>query len=335
MKQQRSELDLLRAGYSPRLPPILTAEDGGVAFVEGDAATVSADADADALRGAFPRTCGRAPLTVVPGKPAAGRERPCRSVGVLLSGGQAPGGHNVIAGLFDGLQGAGSRLLGFLGGPRGVLDGRFEELTAERIAPYRNSGGFDLIRSGRDKIESEEQIAACLESCRRLELDGLVVVGGDDSNTNAAVLAESFAAAGSDIAVVGVPKTIDGDLKGGSVEVSFGFDTATKVYASLIGNICCDARSAAKYWHFIKLMGRSASHVTLECALRTQPNIALIGEEVRHEGWTLDQVVDRVALAIRERAAAGRSYGVCLVPEGLIEFIPEVGRLIEALSTLR
>jgi len=330
MKQQRSVLDRIRADYAPRLPAILAAAAEGAVFDDGAPCDVSGDAEA--LRAAFPRTHGRALLKLGSAPSTAAPRRRCRAVGVVLSGGQAPGGHNVIAGLFDGLQPSGSRLLGFQGGPRGVLEGRFEELTAERIAPYRNSGGFDMIRSGRDKIESPEQIAACLATCERLELDGLVIAGGDDSNTNAAVLAESFAEAGSQVAVVGVPKTIDGDLKGEQVELSFGFDTATKVYSSLIGNICCDAKSAAKYWHFIKLMGRSASHVTLECALRTQPNIALIGEEVRQEGWTLDQLVERVALAIRRRAAAGRSYGVCLVPEGLIEFIPEMGRLIDALN---
>lgn len=330
MKYERSNLDRLRAAYTPRMPSILAAAVEDLVFEEGSASAPSTESGA--IAAAFPRTHGRAMLKLVQGANATTSSPPGCGVGVLLSGGQAPGGHNVIAGLFDGLRSSGIRLLGFLGGPRGVLEGRFEELTAERIAPYRNTGGFDLIRSGRDKIETDEQIAACLATCERLRLAGLVVVGGDDSNTNAAVLAESFSAAGSMVTVVGVPKTIDGDLKGPHVELSFGFDTATKLYASLIGNICCDAKSAAKYWHFIKLMGRSASHVTLECALQTQPNIALIGEEVRREGWTLDQVVERVALAIRRRAAAGRAYGVCLVPEGLIEFIPEMGRLIDTLN---
>jgi pyrophosphate--fructose-6-phosphate 1-phosphotransferase len=256
------------------------------------------------------------------------------SIGVVLSGGQAPGGHNVIAGLHDGLESArpGSRLLGFLGGPRGILEGRHRELTAEVLAPYRNTGGFDLIGSGRDKIETDEQLAACRATCERFGLSGLVIVGGDDSNTNAAVLAEFFEAGGPDVAIVGVPKTIDGDLKGGPIETSFGFDTATRVYSELVGNICRDARSAAKYWHFIKLMGRSASHVTLECALATRPNVALIGEEVRERGWTLAQIVEQVAGVVRRRAEDGKPYGVCLIPEGLIEFVPEMRRLIDSLN---
>ena len=252
----------------------------------------------------------------------------------MLSGGQALGGHNVIAGLHDGLESArpASRLLGFLGGPRGILEGRHRELTAEVLAPYRNTGGFDLIGSGRDKIETDEQLAACRATCERFGLSGLVIVGGDDSNTNAAVLAEFFEAGGQDVAIVGVPKTIDGDLKGGLIESSFGFDTATRVYSELVGNICRDARSAAKYWHFIKLMGRSASHVTLECALATRPNVALIGEEVRERGWTLAQIVEQVAGVVRRRAEDGKPYGVCLIPEGLIEFVPEMRRLIDSLN---
>jgi pyrophosphate--fructose-6-phosphate 1-phosphotransferase len=254
----------------------------------------------------------------------------------VLSGGQAPGGHNVIAGLFDGLLQFDpcSELHGFLGGPRGLIEGKERPLDAGAIAPYRHMGGFDLLGSGRDKIESVEQLAACRATCERLRLDGLVVIGGDDSNTNAATLAEHFRERGLSTAVVGVPKTIDGDLKSDEIEASFGFDTATKVYAELIGNLCRDARSARKYWHFVRLMGRSASHVTLECALQTQPNVALIGEEVERHGRTLAEIIDDVAQAVRRRAAAGTSYGVVLVPEGLIEFVPEMRGLIDELNRL-
>jgi pyrophosphate--fructose-6-phosphate 1-phosphotransferase len=299
--------------------------------VRETAARSAGDAD---LRARFPRTHGRPAIELVAGRDraAAGALR----VGVVLSGGQAPGGHNVIVGLADALRALhpGSKLLGFLGGPKGILVNRHEELTAERVSPYRNSGGFDMIGSGRDKIESDEDLSAGLAVCRELALDGLVVVGGDDSNTNAAVLAEHFAAHGCATAVVGVPKTIDGDLKGGGIEASFGFDTATKVYAELIGNICRDARSAGKYWHFIRLMGRSASHVTLECALAVQPTVALVAEEVERRGLSLDAVADAVADVVRRRADAGRSYGVCLVPEGLIEFVPEMRELIAELNGL-
>jgi pyrophosphate--fructose-6-phosphate 1-phosphotransferase len=255
---------------------------------------------------------------------------------VVLSGGQAPGGHNVITGLFDALRDAdpGSRLHGFLGGPKGIFTGEQCELTEKIVERYRNTGGFDMIGSGRDKIETEAQLEASARVARELDLDGLVIIGGDDSNTNAAVLAEYFLTQGVPTAVLGVPKTIDGDLKGAEVEASFGFDTATKVYSELIGNICRDARSAGKYWHFIKLMGRSASHVTLECALETRPNIALIGEEVRTREATLAEVVDQVAEVVRRRAEAGKHFGVCLVPEGLIEFIPEVRLLIDELNAM-
>jgi pyrophosphate--fructose-6-phosphate 1-phosphotransferase len=327
-----SPLEAARASYEPRVPPILRESAGRLEFVEGEATTAVADAEEIGRR--FPHTYGRPVLSLREGRGATSGE--AVRVGVVLSGGQAPGGHNVIAGLHDALQAArpGSKLLGFLGGPRGILAGRYRELTAEVLRPFRNTGGFDLIGSGRDKIETDEQLAACRASCERLALRGLVIVGGDDSNTNAAVLAEFFTARGVDVAVVGVPKTIDGDLKGGRIEASFGFDTATKVYAGLIGNICRDALSAAKYWHFVKLMGRSASHVTLECVLRTHANVALIGEEVRDRRLTLEQVVDQVATVVRGRAEAGRHYGVCLVPEGLIEFVPEMRRLIDALNRL-
>ena len=326
-----SVLERLRLEYRPTRPAMLERPSG----VEELGAT-TAQADSVAIEQAFPSLYG-APRVEFRGDPAedAGESRAIR-VGVVLSGGQAPGGHNVIAGLFDALQElhSGSELIGFLGGPKGIFESDHRLLSAERIDAHRNTGGFDLIGSGRDKISSEEHIRASRECCDRLGLDGLVIIGGDDSNTNAATLAEAFAQGGSETSVVGVPKTIDGDLKGGGIEASFGFDTATKVYSELIGNIQRDARSAKKYWHFIKLMGRSASHVTLECALRTRPNVALIGEEIRHRDWTLRKLVEHLADVVRQRAEQGRHYGVCLVPEGLIEFIPEIGRLIDALNDL-
>jgi pyrophosphate--fructose-6-phosphate 1-phosphotransferase len=330
MAADTSPLEAARRGYEPTVPPVLGEGSGGVAFREGEATRAVADAGEIAAR--FPRTYGRPVLTLATGNEAGG-ERPVH-VGVVLSGGQAPGGHNVITGIHDGLRDVrpGSKLTGFLGGPRGILDGRFRELTADRLALYRNTGGFDLIGSGRDKIETADQLDACRRTCERLGIDGLVIVGGDDSNTNAAVLAEFFLERGVAVAVVGVPKTIDGDLKNERIETSFGFDTATKIYSELIGNICRDAKSAAKYWHVIKLMGRSASHVTLECALQTHVNVALIGEEIRERSMTLDQVVEQVAAVVRRRAEAGWRYGVCLVPEGLVEFVPEMGRLIDALN---
>ncbi len=308
--------------YRPRLPANL--DGGNVRFeVRG------IPAGDDRVRDRFPRTFGR-PLL----EPAGAADGADLRLGVVLSGGQAPGGHNVIAGVLDGAlaSGAGSTVIGFLGGPRGVIRGHYRELGPELVDDYRNSGGFDMIGSGRDKIESAEQLADCARNCSELRLDGLVVIGGDDSNTNAAVIAEHFAEQGVATRVQGVPKTIDGDLRGEHVELSFGFDTATRVYAELIGNIARDARSAGKYWHFIKLMGRSASHVTLECALQTHPNVTLIGEEVLREGSTLEEIVDGIAAVVRRRGEAGLQHGVVLVPEGLIEFIPEMRTLIDELN---
>ena len=325
-----SPLEAARVSYQPRFPLVLDQGSAGIAFEAGEATTAPADAREIAKR--FPRTYGRPALKLIPG--AAPVDTTPTTVGVVLSGGQAPGGHNVIAGLYDGLQVVrpGSRLLGFLGGPRGILAGQFRELTAEVLQPYRNTGGFDLIGAGRDKIEADDQLAACRATCEKLGVTGLVIVGGDDSNTNAAVLTEFFLEQDVAVSVNGVPKTIDGDLKGGQIEASFGFDTATKVYSELIGNICRDALSATKYWHFVKLMGRSASHVTLECVLQTHANVALIGEEVQQKQWTLEQIVDHVATVVGDRARAGKNYGVCLIPEGLIEFIPEMRRLIDGLN---
>ena len=261
---------------------------------------------------------------------------PALRVGVVLSGGQAPGGHNVITGLFDALKqiNPASRLFGFLGGPAGIIENRYQELNDDTLAPYRNTGGFDLIGSGRTKIETTEQFEAALHHCSKLNLNGLVIIGGDDSNTNAALLAEYFLACGSSTRVIGVPKTIDGDLKNEFVETSFGFDTASKIYSEMIGNICRDALSAKKYTHFIKLMGRSASHIALECALQTHPNITLIGEEIASKQMTLQEVVDEVSAVIAKRSETNLNYGVVLIPEGLIEFIPEMTTLIQEINTL-
>lgn len=256
-------------------------------------------------------------------------------IGVVLSGGQAPGGHNVIAGLYDALKTLhpSSRLFGFVGGPSGVISGEMRELTAEGLEPYRNTGGFDLIGSGRTKIETEEQLAASLKTVMTNTLDGLVMIGGDDSNTNAAVLAHYFKKHGARTKVIGVPKTIDGDLKNQFVECSFGFDTATKIYSELISNIARDAVSAKKYTHFVKLMGRTSSHVALECALKTHPNLTLIGEEILKKGTTLAQIVHQIADVISQRANRGKNYGVILIPEGIVEFIPEIRSLIEELNS--
>lgn len=332
MQDDVAVLERHRRDYRPRLPERLARGISGLSIVAGEPS--EAVRDAEAVRGHFPRSFGR-PLLRCESGDGPGPAR-ALTVGVVLSGGQAPGGHNVIVGIHDAIAAfhPQSRLHGFLGGPKGIFTERHRELTADELARYRNSGGFDLIGSGRDKIESAEQLTACREVCERMALDGLVVIGGDDSNTNAAVLAEAFAEAGSRTTVVGVPKTIDGDLKGGSVECSFGFDTATRVYSELIGNICRDALSAGKYWHFVKLMGRSASHVTLECALQTHPNVALIGEEVHRDGRTLRSIVEGIADTIVARAEAGLHHGVCLIPEGLIEFVPEMRALIDELNRL-
>lgn len=289
----------------------------------------SAIKDAKEIEALFPKTFGRPIVRAKVGDPRQGRQL---RVGVVLSGGQAAGGHNVIAGLLDGLLTLHpqSELLGFLGGPSGIVEGKYKSLSQKEVAAYRNQGGFDLIGSGRTKIELQEQLIAALKNTEGL--DGLVVIGGDDSNTNAAVLAEYFLKQGSKTIVIGVPKTIDGDLKNHYVATSFGFDTACRTYSELIGNIARDARSAKKYTHFIKLMGRSASHIALECALLTCPNITLIGEEIAHKKMTLGQVTGQIADVICERAEKGLHYGVILIPEGLIEFIPEIGTVIQALS---
>ncbi len=322
-----SELQSVRYAYCPRRPEVFS---NGVRTAIKSVPENSWGGD-DAIRALLPLTSVQEVLTFEPGdgpKAAPGH------VGVLLSGGQAPGGHNVIAGLFDGLRetGAGTTLFGFRGGPDGLIDDRVQVIDAARVDAYRNTGGFDMIGSGRTKLATDAQFAAAVATCKAHGIRAVVIVGGDDSNTNACLFAEHCLRQRLDIQVIGCPKTIDGDLKNRWVETSFGFDTATKVYSDLIGNIARDSASARKYWHFIKLMGRSASHVALECALRTHPNLTLVSEEVRARGMSLDDVVDTVADAVATRAQRGFDYGVCLVPEGLLEFIPEMGALIGMLT---
>ncbi|AHW61396.1 pyrophosphate-dependent phosphofructokinase [Draconibacterium orientale] len=324
-----SALQKERAKYQPKLPKSLK---GNVKLVEG--AKTESVADQKEIAELFPNTYGM-PLITFEAADAATDRQPV-NVGVILSGGQAPGGHNVISGIFDGIKNIhpDSKLYGFLGGPGGLVDHKYMELTADIIDEYRNTGGFDIIGSGRTKLEEEAQFDKGLEIAKDLGLNALVIIGGDDSNTNACVLAEYYAKINSGVQVIGCPKTIDGDLKNEMIETSFGFDTATKVYSELIGNIQRDANSAKKYWHFIKLMGRSASHIGLECALKTQPNITLISEEVAEKKQTLGEVVDYMAGIVANRAADGNNFGVALIPEGLIEFIPEMKTLISELNDL-
>lgn len=324
-----SPLQKERAGYQPKLPKSLR---GGVKVITGE--NTRSVADQEEIEKLFPNTYGMPLVTFAEGETNTA-DRPL-NVGVILSGGQAPGGHNVIAGIFDGIKKihADSRLYGFLGGPGGLVDHNYMEITAEYLESFRNTGGFDIIGSGRTKLEETEQFDKGLEVLKRLDIKALVIIGGDDSNTNACVLAEYYKAGNAGVQVIGCPKTIDGDLKNEMIETSFGFDTATKVYSELIGNIARDANSAKKYWHFIKLMGRSASHIGLECALKTQPNVCLISEEVAEKQQTLHEIVDYIAGVVARRAANGENFGVALIPEGLIEFIPEMKILIGELNDL-
>ncbi|MGN1058498.1 MAG: diphosphate--fructose-6-phosphate 1-phosphotransferase, partial [Candidatus Avelusimicrobium sp.] len=326
-----SQLQQHRGKFQPVLPNILKKGPAAVKAKLGKA--TKSVADQATVRKIFPNTYGLPEITFVKGANNAVCKKAVR-VGVVLSGGQAPGGHNVIAGLLDGLKKANSKnkLFGFLGGPSGIVDNKFIEITPALMKDYRNTGGFDLIQSGRTKIETDEQLAAAKNNLIANKMDALVVVGGDDSNTNACVIAEYLKQQGVEISVIGVPKTIDGDLKNKQIETSFGFDTATKIYSELVGNILRDVNSARKYWHFVRLMGRSASHITLEVAFKTHPNAVLIGEEVLAKKMTLAQVVDGLAQLIAKRAKAGKNFGVVLVPEGLIEFIPEMKELISALN---
>ena len=327
-----SPLQAARYEYAPKLPLILREAINTIVPVVGE--KTQAETDQEALRNLFPNTYGLPKISFTKGVNSDIAKK--RNVGVILSGGQAPGGHNVIAGLFDALKNANpeSKLFGFLGGPSGILENKAKEITAEYLQEYRNTGGFDIIGSGRTKLETEDQFAVCIDVCKSREIDALVIIGGDDSNTNAAVLAEFFAKKESGIAVIGAPKTIDGDLKNEAIEVSFGFDTATKTYSELIGNIERDANSAKKYWHFIKLMGRSASHIALECALQTQPTAAIISEEVEAKQTTLKEIVEDLVQKVVLRSKQGENFGVVLVPEGLIEFIPEMKILIAELNDL-
>ena len=322
----KSALQIARAAYQPKLPQALK---GAVVAKEGE--PTQSVADQEAIKALFPNTYGMPLIQFVEGNAV---EYPAIKVGVILSGGQAPGGHNVISGLFDGIKklNKDSKLYGFILGPGGLVDHNYKELTDEIIDEYRNTGGFDIIGSGRTKLEKEEQFEKGYEIIKELGIKALVIIGGDDSNTNACVLAEYYAAKNYGVQVIGCPKTIDGDLKNEMIETSFGFDTACKTYAEVIGNIQRDCNSARKYWHFIKLMGRSASHIALECALQVQPNVCIVSEEVEQKEMSLDDVVTYIAQVVADRAAAGNNFGTVLIPEGLIEFIPAMKRLIAELN---
>ena len=325
----KSALQIARAAYQPKMPTALL---GAVKVNEG-AATQSV-ADQEDIQALFPNTYGQPYITF---EPSDKQEKfdPI-NVGVILSGGQAPGGHNVIAGLFDGIKNIhpDSRLYGFILGPGGLVDHNYIELTADIVNEYRNTGGFDIIGSGRTKLEKKEQFDKGLVILKALDIKALVIIGGDDSNTNACVLAEYYKSIDAGVQVIGCPKTIDGDLKNEMIETSFGFDTACKVYSEVIGNIQRDCNSARKYWHFIKLMGRSASHIALECALQVQPNVCLISEEVQAKNQSLDTIVTDIANTVANRAAQGHNFGTVLIPEGLIEFIPEMNNLIAELNEI-
>jgi pyrophosphate--fructose-6-phosphate 1-phosphotransferase len=312
----------LRQKYQPVLPQILSQLDT-VVFEKSEHLPVQAE-----IKKLFPKTSDQHLLL---GKKGSAHKVPALKIGAVFSGGQAPGGHNILTGLFDALQhlSSKSKLIGFLDGPGGIISGKYIELTASTLAPYRNQGGFDLLGSGRTKIETDQQLQSTLKTAKDLDLDGLVIIGGDDSNTNAAFIAEYFLKHDCKTRVIGVPKTIDGDLQNQHVEISFGFDTATKIYSELIGNIGKDALSAKKYYHFIKLMGRSASHITLECALKTHPNLTLISEERQ----TLTEITLKIADLIEQREELGKHYGLILIPEGLIEHMPEMSGLIKELKS--
>lgn len=323
----KSALQIARADYKPKMPKALY---GNVKIEEG--APTQSVADQDQVKELFPNTYGMPTIKFVETDETP--DYPAVNVGVILSGGQAPGGHNVIAGIFDGIKkyNPGSRLFGFLMGPGGLVDHDYKELTGDIIDEYRNTGGFDIIGSGRTKLETKEQFDKGLEILKKLDIKALVIIGGDDSNTNACVLAEYYKAINAGVQVIGCPKTIDGDLKNEMIETSFGFDTACKVYAEVIGNIQRDCNSARKYWHFVKLMGRSASHIALECALQVQPNYCIISEEVEEKALSLDDIVKDIAKVVAKRAENGNNFGTVLIPEGLIEFIPAMKDLIAELN---
>ena len=323
---EKSYLQIARAAYQPKLPKALL---GAVKAVEG--APTQSVGNQEEIKKLFPNTYG---MPVIEFEAGEAQQLPAINVGVILSGGQAPGGHNVISGLFDGIKSINpdSKLYGFILGPGGLVEHKYMELTADIIDEYRNTGGFDIIGSGRTKLEEEDQFEKGIQILRELNIKALVIIGGDDSNTNACVLAEYYAAKNYGVQVIGCPKTIDGDLKNEQIETSFGFDTACKTYSELIGNIQRDCNSARKYWHFIKLMGRSASHIALECALQCQPNICLVSEEVEAKAMSLDDVVTYIASAVAKRAEDGKDFGTVLIPEGLIEFIPAIKKLIAELN---
>ncbi|MCR5418977.1 MAG: diphosphate--fructose-6-phosphate 1-phosphotransferase [Lachnospiraceae bacterium] len=327
-----SPLQKTRYEYSPKLPGMLR---GGIAEIcVKDGAATQSVADQDKIKALFPNTYGKNEITFQKGTNTSEAKK--QVVGVILSGGQAPGGHNVISGLYDALKATNSEnvLLGFKGGPDGLLKDDYVEFDDAFIDAYRNTGGFDIIGSGRTKLETQEQFAIVAENAKKNGLTAIVIIGGDDSNTNAATLAEYMAANNTGVQVIGCPKTIDGDLKNEDIEASFGFDTATKTYSELIGNIERDANSAKKYWHFIKVMGRSASHVALECALETQPNICLIGEEVAAKKMSLSAIADYIADSVEKRGNNGENFGVAIIPEGIVEFVPEFSKLIAEINEL-
>ncbi len=327
-----SNLQIARYSYSPKLPGILTSDMSLIKAEEGKATTSAADEEK--ISALFPSTFGQKEISFTAGKSEARSDS--LTVGVILSGGQAPGGHNVICGLYDALKKANSSstLIGFKGGPSGLTDDSFVVFNDEFINEYRNTGGFDIIGSGRTKLETVEQFRKATEVCKKHSVDAIVIIGGDDSNTNAAVLAEYFKANSVPVQVIGCPKTIDGDLKNDDIEASFGFDTATKTFSELIGNIERDANSAKKYWHFIKVMGRSASHIALECALQTQPNVCLISEEIEAKKMSLSAIASYVADSVEDRGNRGMNFGTVIIPEGLVEFVPEVKALISEINDL-
>ena len=327
-----SPLQIARYQYTPKLPGMLRNGIAEICVKNGE--PTQSVADQEKIQALFPNTYGKNEITFQKGQNTS--EAKIQKVGVILSGGQAPGGHNVISGLYDALKATNPEnvLYGFKGGPSGLLEDSYLIFDDEYINQYRNTGGFDIIGSGRTKLETEEQFAIVAETCKKHGITALVIIGGDDSNTNAAVLAEYFAANNAGVQVIGCPKTIDGDLKNEDIECSFGFDTATKTYSEIIGNIERDANSAKKYWHFVKVMGRSASHVALECALETQPNICLIGEEVAAKKMSLAAIADYIADSVAKRAAKGWNFGVAIIPEGIVEFVPEFSVLIAEINEL-
>ena len=328
----QSPLQKARYQYSPKLPGMLRNGISEICVKEGNA--TQSVADQEKVAALFPNTYGEKEITFEKGENTSAAKK--QVVGVILSGGQAPGGHNVICGLYDALKATSKEnvLYGFKNGPIGLLEDNYVEFDDAYIDAYRNTGGFDIIGSGRTKLETEEQFAVAAKVCEKHGITAIVIIGGDDSNTNAAVLAEYFAAHNTGVQVIGCPKTIDGDLKNEDIECSFGFDTATKTYSELIGNIERDANSAKKYWHFVKVMGRSASHVALECALETQPNICLISEEVAAKKQSLSEIADYIADAVEKRSANGNNFGVAIIPEGVVEFVPEFKALIAEINEL-